>query len=80
MLLPIARTEFERDWSDAGIDAHCDALDAKEPEARGAIVERERECLRPADDCAAFVECNMASLAKKWSAGAATPAPNAPAP
>jgi hypothetical protein len=78
VLLPIAREEFAKDWSDEGIDAHCDALDAKDPADRKAIVERERVCLRPGDDCAAFVECNMASLAKKWSAqssdAGATPA------
>lgn len=66
VLLPIARREFEEDWSDAGIQKHCDALDAKEPEVRREIIERERPCLR-AEGCAAFVECNMDSLAKKWS-------------
>lgn len=67
VLLQIAHEEFDRDWSDAGIRSHCGALDAKAPEARRAVVERERACLRPSDDCAAFVACNMESLAEKWS-------------
>lgn len=67
VLLPIAREEFDRDWSDAGIQSHCDEPDAKEPGARRRIVDRERGCLRPSDDCAAFVACSMASLAEKWS-------------
>lgn len=73
-LLPVAREEFERDWSDAGIASHCDALVAKEPRVRQAIVERERACLSR-DDCLAFVACNMESLAKKWGAKAAQSPP-----
>lgn len=64
-LLPIAREEFDRDWSDAGIQSHCDALDAKAPETRRAVVERERPCLSEVG-CDAFVACNMESLAEKW--------------
>jgi hypothetical protein len=78
-LMTVAREEFERDWSEEGIAAHCDELDRREPAARAAIVERERTCLPQAGQCAAFVECNMTLLANRWGAEAsAPPAPASP--
>lgn len=74
-LLPIAREEFARDWSEEGIAAHCDRLDQQPPEERAAIVERERSCMSHVGDCLAFVECHMALLESRWSAQ--TPEPTA---
>lgn len=73
VLLPIAREEFRRDWSEAGIDAHCDDLDRRAPEECVLIVERERSCLPVASDCPQFVECNMALLERRWSAAPPPP-------
>jgi hypothetical protein len=65
-MLEIAQEEFERDWSDAGIAAHCQDLIEMPEERRARIVERERVCM-PARNCAEFVACNMDNLERRWS-------------
>jgi hypothetical protein len=74
-LVSLAREEFKGDWADPAIEAHCQKLADMPDERRSAVVERERACLPAAGDCAAFVECNMKNLERKWSAPAhpATP-------
>jgi hypothetical protein len=65
-MLEIAQEEFERDWSDRGIAAHCQALVEMPEERRSAIVERERRC-QPARNCTEFVACNVDNLEQRWS-------------
>jgi hypothetical protein len=67
-LLAIAREEFKVDWSDPSTESYCQKLVDMPVERRTAVVERERSCLPTAGDCAAFVECNVHNLERKWSA------------
>jgi hypothetical protein len=76
-LLAIAREEFKADWSDPSTVSYCQKLADMPAEKRTAVVERERSCLPAAGDCAAFVECNVHNLERKWSA---PPTPPAAAP
>jgi hypothetical protein len=66
-LLPIAHEEFHRDFSEEGIASFCALLDDRPLEEQQTIAEREASCLPVADDCEAFVECNMRLLETRWS-------------
>jgi hypothetical protein len=65
-MLEIAREEFARDWSDEGIDAHCQRLVEMPADRRAAVVERERACI-PARNCAEYVACAVDILDRRWS-------------
>lgn len=75
-LVAVAREEFKDDWADPAIEVHCQKLADMPDERRATVVERERSCLPEAGNCAAFVDCNMRNLERKWSA----PAPSATPP
>lgn len=67
-LLPIAREEFHRDWSDERIAANCDALAARPASEQEAILAPERACMEAAD-CSTFVACDLANKEQRWTAG-----------
>jgi hypothetical protein len=77
-LLELAREEFARDWSDAGMTQRCDAFMAMTEEQRHAVLVRERPCLSVKNDCEKFVACTMEALESKWSQS--KPAPTASTP
>jgi hypothetical protein len=74
-LLAIASEEFDRDFSEQGMAARCDAMMAKGKADRDAIAAREKPCLSLARDCSAFVECNVKLLEDMWGS---LPPPSAP--
>jgi hypothetical protein len=72
-LLLIASEEFDRDFSEDGVEKRCGEMMAEPKATRDEIVAREQSCLPSADNCSEFVACNMALLEAKWSPNADSP-------
>lgn len=72
-MLVVARTQFERDWSDEAIARNCTALSHKSAEEQERIIAPERRCLE-ADRCSTFTMCDLTHKEARWTAAPSSPA------
>ena len=66
-MLVLARTQFERDWSDEAIARDCTALSQKSPDEQERIIAPERRCLQ-AERCSTFTTCDLTHKEERWTA------------
>jgi hypothetical protein len=68
-LMPVARAQFDRDWSDEAIADNCDDMEDRTEAEREAILAPERACFAM-PDCEQFVACDLERKERDWTAHA----------